>query len=179
MAFPIAHPAVVLPLALLPKRYASATGLIIGSLTPDLPHLAGISASGVYDSWTALFWFCLPAGLILSFTFHRWLRVPLILWLPRGLKSRFARFKEFDWVHHLRRYWPAVILSLLVGSASHLAWDALDLTHTNGHVFRDLLAFTKPLNLGAFQIPLIRTIQHTPSVLGIIFIGLFIYRMPQ
>jgi hypothetical protein len=38
MPFTFAHPAIVLPLKHLPKRWYSLTGLIIGSMTPDFEY---------------------------------------------------------------------------------------------------------------------------------------------
>ena len=36
MPFTLSHPALVLPLNLLPKKWFSITGLVIGSMAPDL-----------------------------------------------------------------------------------------------------------------------------------------------
>lgn len=180
MAFPLAHPSIVLPLAMLPKRYASLTGLVIGSLVPDLGYAAGIGGmDSLREDWVALFTFCLPVGLISAFVFHLFIRDRLIRILPKGLYLRFNRFLGTDWISHFRQYWPAVVVSLLIGAVSHMAWDSLDLTHNSGHVYRDLHAWTAPMNLGMWQIPIIRAIQHAPSVLGMLAIIIVIAIMPS
>lgn len=39
MPFTFSHPAIILPLSYLPKKWFSLTGLIIGSLIPDFEYL--------------------------------------------------------------------------------------------------------------------------------------------
>ncbi|HRY99851.1 MAG TPA: DUF4184 family protein [Bacteroidales bacterium] len=179
MAFPLAHPALVLPLTHLSPRYLSATGLIIGSLAPDLAYLGGPGVASACSSWDAGLWCWLPAGLGLSYGFHAWARDTLIRHMPRFLQRRFIIFSGFNWARHARGHFPAVLISLLIGILSHLGWDALDLTHDHGHVYRSLYAWSLPLDLGYWQLPLIRALQHAPSVLGMAYIGFFIHRMPS
>lgn len=179
MAFPLSHPGLVLPLTLLPKRFFSATGLIIGSLVPDFEYLLRLEVKAVYaDQWPALLAFNPVMGLLLAFVFHQLIRNSLILNLPYPLRRRFIRFSDFSWIGYFKKHWGVVIISLLIGVASHLAWDSLDLTHHKGHVFRSLYAWTAGFTSENIQIPLIRLIQHLPSVAGFLFIAFYIWKMP-
>ena len=38
MPFTFSHPAIILPLKKLPKKYISMTGLIVGSIAPDFEY---------------------------------------------------------------------------------------------------------------------------------------------
>lgn len=179
MAFPLSHPAAVLPLTLLPKRYFSSTGLIIGSLVPDFEYLLRMDTKAIYaNQWPSLLWFNPLMGLLLAFIFHHLIRKPLILNLPYPLRKRFIRFSNFSWMGYFRNHWGVVIISLLIGTASHLAWDSLDLSHSNGHVFRSLYAWTSGFVPEGLQIPFIRIIQHLPSIAGLLLIVLYIWKMP-
>ncbi|WP_220463965.1 DUF4184 family protein [Adhaeribacter radiodurans] len=45
MPFTFSHPAIVLPLTLLLRKWYSLTGLVIGSLTPDFEYFYQFSIS--------------------------------------------------------------------------------------------------------------------------------------
>lgn len=71
MPFTFSHPAIVLPITRLPNRFVSATGLIIGSLTPDFEYFLRLNLHSAYSHTIAgVFWFDLPLGIILAFLFH-------------------------------------------------------------------------------------------------------------
>lgn len=180
MAFPLSHPAAVLPFTLLPKRWVSVTGLIIGSLVPDIEYLLRMRMESTHaGTWAGLFYFDLPAGLALCFIFHQLVRNDLIKNLPTTLRSRFQVFISFNWAGHFRKYWPAVLSSLLLGGATHILWDGFDLTHPNGHIYRSLQAWSSEFSSGTSQFFLIRAIQHLPSALGLAAIGIVIWKLPR
>jgi hypothetical protein len=179
MAFPLSHPAAVLPLTLLPKRYVSATGLIIGSLVPDFEYLLRLEVKAVYANlWPDLIIFNSLMGLLLIFAFHQLIRKPLILNLPSSLRKRFIVFIDVNWLSYFKKHWGVVIISLAMGIASHLFWDSLDLTHNKGHVFRSLYAWTASFAPEGIQMPLIRFIQHFPSLAGLLLIVFYLWKMP-
>lgn len=98
MPYPFAHPAAVLPLARPMGRFGVTSALVIGSMVPDAWYLFPGLARADSHSAAGLFWFCLPLG----FAFY-------LLWNGGRLRASFA----------------AVAVSLVVGSLTHLAWDAL------------------------------------------------------
>jgi hypothetical protein len=122
--YPFAHPAAVLPLVPLMGRLAVPSALAIGSVTPDLWHLVPFAERADSHSAAALLWFCLPAGLLAYALFHLVLKQPLIALLS-------PRLGAFACPGLPKARWHAVIVSLLVGALTHLAWDAV--THTNDH----------------------------------------------
>jgi hypothetical protein len=69
MPFTPAHPAIVLPL--IRSRYFSATGLIIGSLSPDFEYFFKMSVDSIYShSKVGLFYFDLPVTIVLALLFQ-------------------------------------------------------------------------------------------------------------
>jgi hypothetical protein len=122
MPYPFAHPAAVLPLARPLGRFAVPSALAIGSMAPDFWYFVPFVQRPESHSIAGLAWFCLPAGLVLYTLFHLLLKQPLIaLVSPRLGCYTPAAVPDAP----LR----AVVLSLLAGALTHLAWDGL--THSD------------------------------------------------
>jgi hypothetical protein len=178
MPFTFSHPALVLPLLALPKKWRSATGLILGSLTPDFEKFLRMSEFDPYShTWRSIFYFNLPLGLLLAFAFHGVVRDTLIRHLPQFLRERFARFVGFDWKAYFRRHYATVIFSLLIGTVSHLVWDSF--THPEGRGVR-LFPFLDHQTLaGLLHMKRYSFLQKTGSVLGALAVAYYLLRLPQ
>jgi hypothetical protein len=148
--YPFAHPAAVLPLARPMGRFAVPSALAIGSVAPDLWHLVPLASRADSHSLAALLWFCLPVGLLAYALFHLVLKQPLIALL-------WPRLGAFACKGLPGAPWYAVVVSLLVGALTHLAWDAI--THTNDHTMQDPNWF-----------------QHANTALGGVVLGGWIWR---
>ena len=165
MPFTFSHPALIIPLTYLPKRWFSVTALVVGSITPDFEYFMRMRINSQYSHTNAgVFWFDLPLGLLLTFIFHLIVRNALIDNLPGFLRSCLHRFKDFDWLPHFRKHWLAVIISLIIGAVSHVFWDRF--THEHGY-FVDLIPV---LNLHypilGHQVLGYRIVQHVSTLLG-------------
>lgn len=150
MPYPFAHPAAVLPLARPLGRFAVPSALAIGSMAPDLWYFVPFLGRDESHTLAALGWFCLPAGLIVYTLFHRILKQPLIALLsPRLGAFTPAAMPEVP----LR----AVMVSLLAGALTHLAWDALTHSYDDGLQRHNWL-------------------QHASTALGTIVLGWWAWR---
>lgn len=177
MPFTFSHPAIILPLTHLPRRWFSLTGLVIGSLTPDFEYFLRMQVKSNYSHTLAgLFWFDLPLGLLLAFTFHNVVRNTLTDNLPTTLRSRFAIFQQFHWSNHFTKNWPVFTLSLLIGAASHLLWDSF--THHNGYFVERIPVLQQSINLYTLYIPVLKILQHASTIIGGIAISWAVYQMP-
>lgn len=177
MPFTFSHPAIVLPLTYLPKKWFSLTGLVIGSLTPDFEYFLRMKIKSNFSHTVdGLFWFDLPLGLLLAFVFHNVVRDRLIDNLPTFLKSRFSVFKQFDWNEHFKKYWLVVTISFLIGATSHIFWDSF--THTHGYFVQTFPALTNKVDVFFGQIPVLKIIQHLSTLLGGLVIAFAIYELP-
>jgi hypothetical protein len=161
MPYVFAHPAAVVPLAKLLGRRAVPSALVIGSMIPDawyfLPLLDRVHTHGALALW-----FCVPAGLIVYAAFHLIFKQPMLALAPRRLAERLAGLTppELPAVP-----WLSVVLSLLAGIATHIAWDAL--TH-RGHV-----ALLEGQVAG---VHLYRVLQHASTLAGSAFLAWWAWR---
>jgi len=149
MPYPFAHPAAVLPLARPLGRFGVASALAIGSIAPDLWYFVPFVERGDSHSVAGMAWFCLPAGLLVYALFHLFLKQPLIALLsPRLRAFTPARLPAVPW--------SAVIVSLLAGTVTHLAWDGL--THSYDEGWRH------------------NWLQHASTASGTLVLGWWIWR---
>lgn len=177
MPFTFSHPAMVLPLTYLPKRWLSLTGLVIGSMTPDFEYFLRMKVESEYSHTLAgLLWFDLPLGLLLCFIFQNIVRNSLFDNLPTFLKSRFLTFKQFNWNRHFKENWLVVIISILAGAASHLLWDSF--THYNGYFVQSIPALTNTVDILHREIPVLKILQHSSTLIGGLVIAYTIYKLP-
>src|ERR1700712_2189360 len=118
MPYTFSHPAIVLPVTYLPKKWYSLSGLIVGSITPDFEYFMRMKDFSKYSHTIGgMFWFDLPLGLILLFIFHNIVRNVLVEYLPFSLNIRFSAFTNFNWNKYFRKNIIVVLISLLVGIA--------------------------------------------------------------
>lgn len=177
MPFTFSHPAIVLPLTFLPRQWFSLTGLVIGSLTPDFEYFLRMRIKSNYSHTSdGLFWFDLPLGLLLAFIFHNIVRNSLVDNLPTILKSRFSTFRPFDWNGHFKRNWVVVIFSILIGASSHILWDSF--THDQGYFVQTIPALQNSVDFLGRQIPIIKILQHSSTLIGGFVIAFAIYKLP-
>jgi Domain of unknown function (DUF4184) len=150
MPYPFAHPAAVLPLLGPMGRFAVPSALAIGSMAPDLWYFVPLLERGESHSLAGLAWFCLPAGLLVYALFHLHLKQPLVALVSPRL-GRFTPAGLPDVA------WHAVIVSLLAGALTHVAWDAL--THSYDHGLQSH-----------------NWLQHASTALGTVVLGWWSWR---
>jgi hypothetical protein len=176
MPFTFSHPALIMPLLALPKKWRSATGLIIGSMTPDFEKFIRMSEFDPNShTWRSIFYFNLPLGLLLSFAFHTLVRDTLILHLPQALRQRFSQFVGFDWKAYCKKHYAIVLLSLLLGTVSHLVWDSF--THPEGRGVRYFPFLLQQAFGGALKMKLFSFFQKTGSVVGALVMVYYILHL--
>jgi hypothetical protein len=177
MPFTFAHPAIVLPLRLLPGRWFSLTGLIIGSLTPDFEYFIRMRVVSKYShTITGLLGFDLFASIFLAFVFHNVVRNSLIDNLPVVLKTRLSEFKGFDWNDYFKGNWWVAIISILIGGSSHLFWDSF--THEHGYFVEKIPVLSDHIILWGNRIPGFKILQHSSTLIGGFIIAFCVFRLP-
>ena len=163
MPFTFAHPAAVLPFRYLPKGWTSLTGLVIGSMAPDFEKFFNMEGGNSYShTWGAIFWFCLPLGIILSFLFHHIVRDSLIDNLPAFMRKRLARFKTLNWNVHFRKHYVIIMISIAIGAATHLFWDGF--THKSGAYERQFPLLSGAVSVYNFKLPVFAFLNLLSSV---------------
>jgi hypothetical protein len=178
MPFTFFHPAIILPLTTLRRRWFSSTGLIIGSLTPDFEYFIRMKVQSKYShTLHGLLWFDLPLGILLCFIYHNLIRNAFIHNSPTFLKKRLLAFNSFDWTDYFRSNYLGVIVSILLGAFSHLFWDSF--TH-EGAFFVTRLSFLEiSLAFGKYRFPVYKICQHLSSAFGALVIIAAIITLKQ
>jgi hypothetical protein len=123
-----------------------------------------------------LFWFDLPLGLLIAFIFHNIVRDRLFENLPTFLKSQFSTFKQFDCNRHFKINWLVVTISILIGAASHIFWDSF--THDHGYFVQTIPALQNSADFLGGQIPILKILQHSSTLLDGLVIAFTIYKLP-
>jgi SanA protein len=178
MPFTFSHPAAILPLRYLPQRLYSLTGLVIGSMTPDFEYFIRMTVGSIYShSLGGLFYFDLPLGVLLCFIFHDIVRNELIDHLPTQLRERFWNLKVFNWNGTFKKNWMIVILSILLGAASHILWDGF--THPLGYFVMKSAFLQHKILVFGHGIAVYNILQNLSSLIGGIIVLMYIRRLPE
>ncbi|MCJ8165602.1 DUF4184 family protein [Pontibacter sp. E15-1] len=177
MPFTFSHPALILPVHTVFKRWTSLTGLVVGSVAPDFEKFISMSADDPYShTWRSIFYFNLPIGLLLAFVFHILVRDALINNLPGYLHRRLSRFRDFDWVAYFKQHYPVVILSILLGAASHIFWDSF--THKEGRAVGWLPFLLNGTRIRGEEYYFYGVLQMLSSLVGAVVVLFAILKLP-
>jgi len=111
MPFTLAHPAATLPFLRLSRINGWRSGLLWGSLSPDLIAVPLVFARSLSHSIPGLLLLDVPLALLLAW-----------LWNAFG-RNRFSRLPGLTFPVSGGFSWRAAMLGALIGGASHLFWD--------------------------------------------------------
>lgn len=178
MPFTPAHSAIVLPFVRINPRYVSATGLIVGSVSPDFEYFLKMSVSGVHGHtlW-GLLYFDLPVSWALAVIFHFLVKQKFIANLPAFLQKRFQHLAALDFLSYVRRHYVVFSVSAIAGALSHIFWDGF--THYTGY-FVNLFSFYDGASVPfrGVDYPLWYALQHISTVVGLAILMMYIFYMP-
>ena len=150
------------------------SALVVGSLAPDFRYFFNLAPRSHFGhSLNGVFVFCLPVGLAVLWIFQTVMKLPLISLAPEPHQQRLVSLaRPFAWGGTGR--FMLIVASLLLGSISHLAWDAF--THERGLVVRNVPDFRAPLEEFGTHRPLYNLLQHGSSVLGLALLAFWYWR---
>jgi hypothetical protein len=178
MPFTLSHPALVLPLNFLPKKWFSITGLVIGSMAPDLQAFFTDDADKTQThTWWGILYFCIPVSLVLAFLYHLAVREMLITHLPRFFQLKYIRYKDFDWVSYFKKNWLIIIISIGIGAASHLFWDSF--SHFDGFFIKGNTALQGNTQIRGQSLEIPFLIQYLNSGIGLLIVLIGIIQVPR
>jgi hypothetical protein len=138
MPFTLAHPAAILPLRRYCPRFLSFPALVIGSVSPDAGYLfKGLNLEGFSHCFVGSFAFDLPVGVLMLVLFY-WLRAPVVGLIPQRSRQVFLPLCQRPPGSPL-----VAVLSLLIGTWTHLLWDSF--THRHGWLVEHLSILQTPI----------------------------------
>jgi hypothetical protein len=173
MPFTVSHAAAVLPLRRLGKGRLPLAALMFGSMSPDFSYfLPGDLAVLPTHTFLGLFWFCLPAGLLVWMLFVHLLETPTISLLPEAWRMRIPASERSITFATLAYACAAVV----IGAATHVIWDAF--THRWTPVTDALPVLRVPLfRIGYQNIYLYKLLQHLSTVAGMAILLIWAWRI--
>jgi hypothetical protein len=168
MPFTLSHPAAVIPVRWAMGRRASLSALVIGSMSPDFAHFLPVVTGVFTHSLPGILLFDLPAAIAVYFLFHWLIKRPATTLLPERLAACLSA-QVFDSPLIPAIPFLTVVLSLVLGAFTHVAWDAF--THENtvivqNHSALDGVAF----DVRGQPIQIFKLLQYLSSVFGLAII---------
>ena len=173
MPFTPAHPAIILPFVR--SRYFSATGLIVGCMSPDFEYFFKMSVDSIHShSKAGLFYFDLPVTIILALLFHQLVKPNFIRNLPLFFQKRFQDLLQFRFLEYLKSSWWIFLYSSLAGAVSHLFWDSF--THNNRFFTRHLSSVYEntSVRFDGINYPLFYVLQNVSTAIGLTIVLFYV-----
>lgn len=176
MPFTISHAAIVLPFKQFCPRWFSLSGLMAGAMAPDLLYFLMMQTEdrGVSHSWLGLFLFCLPAGMLFAYCFHRFFKYHAIYNLPSPFDLRLSGLAEQRFQIGSFNGWMKLALSVLLGALTHFFWDSF--THPTGEMAQMFPILTESFTVGGYSRPLCRFLQHFSTITGTVILLLYVLK---
>jgi hypothetical protein len=175
MPFTIAHSVTARPLARLSGGRLVLPALAVGAMAPDFEYLAHLSATRtIGHTLPGVFLLCLPTALVALLVWYRLLGPVLGQLLRPGTGGLTVGWGEASPFGSPARF-GLVCLSIVIGSFSHIAWDAF--THEGGAVVSLWSGFS--YNVGPGWIPVYKWLQYGCSVFGMVLLGVWAHRAAQ
>lgn len=172
MPFTLAHPIAVVPLSRLLRRYVVLSALVIGSMTPDAPYFLAlhIDRGDTHSLW-GLVWFCLPLGCLVYAVFHGFLACPMAFVLPPALSERLTWNPAWGTL----RVWWRVPPSIVLGTLTHIAWDAC--THKYGYFVGRVPGLKVMLfRAGGYNFWVYKVLQYLSGIIGLALLSWLLWR---
>ncbi|MEK5231375.1 DUF4184 family protein [Lysinibacillus sp. FSL K6-0232] len=170
MPLTFAHPAAVLPFSR-KSKYIHFSALVLGSMAPDFEYFVrGRPIAEIGHSLTGFFMFNLPLIMLFYIIYRVCISQSLMQHLPRWLqdityqpltKSKLINVIIFSY-------------SALLGMLTHVVWDSF--THQHGFMVTKLTILSQTIQIGGFQIPIYKLLQHGSTLLGIALIIGYVYK---
>lgn len=177
MPFTLAHPAAVLPLGALTKRWLSVTGLVMGSMAPDFEYFFRMKLVSRYShTWEGMIWFDLPVAFVLVIIYELFIKDVLIAHLPAVANRRFYWFRGYNTLFS-GWYFVAIVISIIIGTASHIVWDGF--THPKGMFVHQFAILNRIVNIYGHRIYIFHLLQYVSGIAGLLIIAITYYAQPK
>jgi hypothetical protein len=140
---------------------------------PDLPYMLALGVPReTTHTFGALFWFCVPTG-VLALAFTRRIGLAALRGvLPPELRFRLARrpASVAGWKGRARTLW-----SLWLGALTHVSWDAF--THATSPLVRGSEFLGSVLfSVGGTRLEVFNLLQHGGTIVGLLLIAYWVRR---
>ncbi|MBW7453805.1 DUF4184 family protein [Paenibacillus sepulcri] len=171
MPFTFAHPLYAAPLHRIAPKWLSVTGLVLGSMAPDMEYFIAMEPyRTIGHSLKGFLLLGMPLSIALAFVFHLVVKPVLPKFMPaRGGLDHFVQSMLKDWRVRSFREWSVLLVSLFIGFLTHIFMDGW--THTGGFVSDFPALRTIIAGKGVYS-----WLQYGFSVLGLLVPALVLLR---
>ncbi len=157
------------------------SALLVGTMAPDFEYFVRLRPGGGWGhTIPGAFGLSLPLGLAVLWLFHTYAKAPIVALLPDGVQRRLGPALQPFRFLGLRRF-LLIVLSLLVGIATHLLWDSF--THPRNWVYHHFRLLHRQIMVPGFHLMQVYSfLQIVSSVAGVLILCLWIgswYRATQ
>ena len=171
MPFTLCHPAAIAALPSRIRHRLPLAALAIGSMTPDFEYLIRLKPLSTWShTLPGLVTFCMPAGLVIWLAWEQIARAP----------TRELLALDTD-----RHQWPMSVqalavagIAVLIGAATHLAWDAFTHSGRLGALLIPQLE-QEAWRIGSYSLRWFSVMQHLSTVVGAVVLGMWYLRERQ
>ncbi|WP_308639322.1 DUF4184 family protein [Paenibacillus silvisoli] len=172
MPFTFSHPFFAAPLRRIAPKWLSVTGLVLGSMSPDMEYFMAMEPyQSVGHSLLGFLVQGLPLGIAFAFVFHMIIKPALPKFLPAfGGLDQFAKSLSSEWRLGSVQAWLVFLASLYIGYLTHMFMDAW--THSGGVFVAWFPALLKVVG----GRPIYANLQFGFSFIGLAIPGLFLIR---
>jgi hypothetical protein len=150
------------------------SALVMGCFAPDFPNLLFLSPDKSFGhTILGMFLLDLPLALAVLWLFHTFIKRPMLMFLPDGFRRRLrTSVTSFS-------FWPSnrlslLVLSILVGTATHLVWDAF--THNTSWLYQNWAFLRRSVDLpGTGEVQMYKLLEYGSSAFGLVVVGVWIW----
>lgn len=172
MPFTFAHPSIVLPLK---SKYFNFSGLILGSMAPDLIYFVLFNpSSNLGHTFWGFLLFNLPMCFLLNYLFYKYIQELFICTLPNFISDKYMYMIKNKNILSNKRDIIIFVYSCLIGMITHVLWDAF--THNTGFFVQNIAFLRNSIVLFNFNIPIYKIFQHGSTIIGFFIIFVYIYK---
>jgi len=148
--------------------------LLTGCFAPDFAYFMFISPRGfIGHTLLGAFIFDLPVSLLVLWLFYAYVKQPLSMLLPKGIRMRLKRGNRgFS-------FWPParlalIVVSILIGTATHILWDSF--THTFYWPYRHWSFLSDVVYVpAAGNMQMYKVLQYASSLFGLVFVAVWVF----
>lgn len=147
--------------------------LVIGCFAPDFAYFLFIPHGLFAHSLEGMFLIDLPVSLAVLWSFYAYVKQPLSMLLPKGIRMRLnSRDGDFS-------FWPParlalIAVSILIGTATHILWDSF--THTFYWPYQHWSFLSKVMHVPvAGNMQMYKVLQYASTLFGLVFVAIWIW----
>jgi hypothetical protein len=149
------------------------SALVMGCFVPDFPYFLSLAPRMFYGhTFPGMFVLDLPLALVVLWLFHGFLKQPKLMFLPGGFRRRLRTSVDRF------AFWPSerfslIVLSILIGIATHLVWDAF--THRTSWIYENWELLRRPFELPIVgEMEMYKLLEYASSAFGLAVVAIWV-----